>query len=214
MESCSQVLSLLAKCHGRGIALRRVRPSQLRVTAAGAVFADTMPAPPTEIALYAAPEELGLTGPAQPLAVAPASVSPALGLTTPASRASGSGAGAAARPLASGGPGGPGALAAMAADMFSLGILFFELFHPIPGGAAGRARTIGELRHRILPMDLLQVRLITFPGVSPGLYQCCHVFLCFCVWCILGFVTTGTSDVSPRSPVLHALSIVHQYRMS
>ena len=149
-----QVLGLLAKCHGRGIALRRVRPSQLRVTAAGAVFADTMPAPPTEIALYAAPEELGLTGPAQPNSAVAASGGPAFGQVAPARAASG---GAAARPVASGGPGGSGALAAMAADMFSLGILFFELFHPIFGGVAERARTIGELRHRILPMDLLQV---------------------------------------------------------
>ncbi len=151
-----QVLGLLAKCHARGIALRRVRPSQLRVTAAGAVFADTLPAPPSEIALYAAPEELGLTGPAQNWSSAAAApTSPALAqLAISGSLAGGSGGSAVTPPQTAVGA---ATLSAMAADMFSLGILFFELFHPIPGGAAERARTLGELRHRILPMDLLQV---------------------------------------------------------
>ena len=153
-----QVLGLLAKCHARGIALRRVRPSQLRVTAAGAVFADTLPAPPAEIALYAAPEELGLTSPAQSWSsTAPAPVAPALAQLA----ISGSLAvvGGVAPPQTAVGA---ATMSAMAADMFSLGILFFELFHPIAGGAAERARTLGELRHRILPMDLLQVMTVCF----------------------------------------------------
>ena len=162
LSALLQVLGLLAKCHARGIALRRVRPSQLRVTAAGAVFADTLPAPPAEIALYAAPEELGLTGPAQS-GSAPAPLSPALAqqLTIPGSLAVAGGVVVSPPQTAVG----AATLSAMAADMFSLGILFFELFHPIAGGAAERARTLGELRHRILPMDLLQV--LTLPLYAP-----------------------------------------------
>ena len=168
-----QVLGLLAKCHARGIALRRVRPSQLRVTAAGAVFADTMPAPPSEIALYAAPEELGLTGPAQHWSAPSPLLSPNAVLPSPPAGSGVSGT-AAPRAAAAAGSGTP---SAMAADMFSLGILFFELFHPIPGGAAERARTLGELRHRILPMDLLQVLSSARPSLLFAADSCgCPVY--------------------------------------
>jgi len=175
----TQVLGLLAKCHARGIALRRVRPSQLRVTAAGAVFADTLPAPPSEIALYAAPEELGLTGPAQNWSSATTAppISSALAQLASPSSLVGSG-GTVAPPQTAVGA---ATLSAMAADMFSLGILFFELFHPIPGGAAERARTLGELRHRILPMDLLQVMTVTFRSAASR----CSPISPHQLWCLL-----------------------------
>lgn len=46
----------------------------------------------------------------------------------------------------------------MAADVYSLGVLFFELFHPVMGDASMRARTLQDLRHGIMPVHLLQVR--------------------------------------------------------
>ena len=40
-------------------------------------------------------------------------------------------------------------------DIYSLGVLFFELFNPVMDPSE-RARVLGELRHRILPHRLLQ----------------------------------------------------------
>ena len=104
-------LAMLAPLHARGVALRRVRPSLLRVTAAYAVVASAADAAPGEDALYASPEELLSGG----------------GAATPKS------------------------------DVYSLGVLFFELFNPVLGAEA-RARALGGLRHRILPAPLLAGR--------------------------------------------------------
>ncbi|KAK9824007.1 hypothetical protein WJX72_006926 [[Myrmecia] bisecta] len=45
--------------------------------------------------------------------------------------------------------------ASVKSDIYSLGVLFFELFHPLTDEAE-RARVLGDLRHRILPMSVLQ----------------------------------------------------------
>ncbi|KAK9820862.1 hypothetical protein WJX81_005532 [Elliptochloris bilobata] len=105
------VLAMLQPLHMRGLALRRVRPSLLRLTAGGAVVAAAAAAAEGEDALYASPEEL-LSSRA---AVTPKS------------------------------------------DVYSLGVLFFELFNPVTDPAA-RAHVLGGLRHRILPNSLLQAR--------------------------------------------------------
>jgi len=52
-------LAMLAPLHARGVALRRVRPSLLRVTAAYAVVASAADAAPGEDALYASPARAG-----------------------------------------------------------------------------------------------------------------------------------------------------------
>lgn len=127
-----QVLGLLQKCHSRGFALGRVCPTQLRVTAAGAVFTDSAPVPPEEISLYAAPEDV------PPPPSDGASAAAAAGGITAAAAAGGTTA---------------------AADVYSLGVLFFELFHPVAGSAAERIRTLRDLRQRVMPTQLLQVRL-------------------------------------------------------
>ena len=47
--------------------------------------------------------------------------------------------------------------ASAASDVYSLGVLFFELFNPVVEPGA-RARALGDLRHRILPLPMLQGR--------------------------------------------------------
>ena len=49
-----------------------------------------------------------------------------------------------------------GAAATPKSDVYSAGLLFFELFNPIPDPVQ-RRRALRGLRHRILPLELLQV---------------------------------------------------------
>lgn len=162
------MLGLLQRCHSRGFALGRVCPTQLRVTAAGAVFTDSAAVSPEEASLYAAPEECAL--PAAPAGASP--TGPTAAAPSAEARAS-SAAGASSGAGASGSAGVAGAASveprthssvaaaggpSPAADVYSLGVLFFELFHPVIGDAAERVRTLRNLRHRVMPMQLLQVR--------------------------------------------------------
>ena len=52
-----------------------------------------------------------------------------------------------------------GAAATPRSDVYSLGVLFFELFNPV-ADAVDRRRALRNLRHRILPLSLLQVRAL------------------------------------------------------
>ena len=62
-----------------------------------------------------------------------------------------------------------GAAATPRSDVYSLGVLFFELFNPVPDAVA-RRRALRNLRHRILPLALLQVRRAR-PTARDTLYQ-------------------------------------------
>ena len=55
-----------------------------------------------------------------------------------------------------------GVTATPKSDVYALGMLFFELFNPVHD-AVDRKRTLQALRHRILPLQLLQV---DHPGLS------------------------------------------------
>ncbi|CAK0787313.1 hypothetical protein CVIRNUC_010531 [Coccomyxa viridis] len=105
------VLSVLKSMHSRGITVRRVRPSMLRITSNGVVMSSSQVADPDEEALYASPEELLSNG----IRATPKS------------------------------------------DVYSLGMLFFELFNPILD-AIDRRRALEALRHRILPSHVLRTR--------------------------------------------------------
>ncbi|CAL8465090.1 g4625 [Coccomyxa elongata] len=105
------VLSLLKTLHARGVTLRRVRPSMLRITSSGVAVSSTAVPNPEEESKYASPEELLSGG---------ANVSPK-------------------------------------SDVYSLGVLFFELFNPVSDDVE-RSRALQALRHRILPPHVLQTR--------------------------------------------------------
>ncbi|CAL5229502.1 g12838 [Coccomyxa viridis] len=105
------VLSVLKSMHSRGVTVRRVRPSMLRITASGVVMSSTQAPDPEEEALYASPEELLSNGTR----------------ATPKS------------------------------DVYSLGMLFFELFNPSTD-SVDRKRALEALRHRILPSHVLRTR--------------------------------------------------------
>jgi protein suppressor of PHYA-105 1 len=49
-----------------------------------------------------------------------------------------------------------GAAASPKSDVYSLGVLFFELFNPVNDDVE-RSRALQALRHRILPPQVLQV---------------------------------------------------------
>ena len=68
-----------------------------------------------------------------------------------------------------------GAAATPKSDVYSAGLLFFELFNPI-ADPVQRRRALRGLRHRILPLELLQVRKEAgVPGTSPrGLLRCSY----------------------------------------
>ena len=128
---CS-ALALLRPLHSAGGCLLRLRPSAL-VLGAGGALSPCAPAtadgrvPPEEEAGYAAPEQL-LLGP-----------SPAANASESSSSSSSS--------VVVGAP----------ADVYALGVLFLELFCPLPD-EAGRAAVLAALRHRILPSHVLASR--------------------------------------------------------
>lgn len=152
-----QVLGFLRAAHSWGVALGRLRPSGLRVTASCVVLMDPgAQIPAEEEELYAAPEELfARARPAASAAAsdasnaAPAAAAGRAGRSTSAGIASsgsvatvpaaGAAGGATAVRPADGGRHGAGmaggALAAPqrtpAGDMFSLGLLLLQLLHPV-----------------------------------------------------------------------------------